>query len=395
MRAFIFSVILFAALGSSLGAAPVEKILYSKCLPIEGYGNVCVEATSVDCFELSARLTVDNVSFYNQALPLPSLVRQVKNLLADPPLGQPKDYVCYRIDSGVGVGQCKVCANVSELKIDGDDFKFCGKIDVGCESFVAGTFNRSFDVPCIDIQDCKLFGCPNNCTSHGTCDSFGFCDCRDTYSGPDCSAYIDQTNYCITSDFVNKTCWKTFFPNCRTVEFEVLLGNRQLTKVEQSIDSTHSLNLLPWINMTGFDACKMAVIASNVSVQGDSLFGCPSLQVSCNGYIVENFPYGCMKLAQSKALLCNSTQNTPDSGNPPESKSNKLSTARIVMWVAVGGVVVALLAAGGYFVFSRLIRKPNDGLYGYDVVQLNAGDDNDDDDVAPLRSPFAGSSDDE
>ena len=54
--------------------------------------------------------------------------------------------------------------------------------------------------------------------------------------------------------------------------------------------------------------------------------------------------------------------------------------------------MVALLVAGGYFVFSRFVRK-SDANYGYDVVSLNAADD--DDDAAPLRSPFAGSSDDE
>jgi len=146
--------------------------------------------------------------------------------------------------------------------------------------------------------------------------------------------------------------------------------------------------------MSGFPGCKLAVFASNVTVQGDTLLGCPMLQVNCDGFIVEQFPYGCMKLAQSKSLVCNSTQ-APGTENPTDgNKTNKIGAARIIMWVAVGGVVVALLIAGGYFVFSRLIRRPSD-RYGYDVVQLNPEGADDDEDVAPLRSPFAGSSDDE
>jgi len=381
------------ALAVVVSSGRVEKTLIDQCLPpVDGAPTLCLSVKSFDCFEIHANLMVNGQNYFNQSIPIPGLIRQVKFLLENPPPGTPKNYACYSYN--VGVGTLKACVNVTELKVDGDDLKFCGDIIVEAASVLIGNFARTFHIPCLDVQDCKLFGCPNQCSGHGTCGSLGICECKSGFTGPDCSLNFDGT--CIQSDFAPKTCWKTFFPDCHTVEFEVNLGTQELFKLKQDLTETKSLTLMPCQNLTGFDQCQVCVVADNITVQDKTLNGCPIFRVKCDEIIVEQFETGCMTIASSTEALCLGG-GKPDPNNPVPTTEHRLAsfgTARVVMWVAVGAVVVVLLAAGGYFVFVRFIKKRDGSLYGYDVVQLNAGAD-DDDDVAPLKSPFSGSSEDE
>lgn len=333
---------------------------------------------------------VDMKDLFEHFFSIPRILCDLKDALVNPPEGQPKNFACHRLDLGFDIGHCSICANATELKAEGDELRFCGSITFGCAAGSLG-FNTTFDAGCFDIQDCKLFGCPNNCSQRGTCDAFGYCTCQPGYAGPDCSVVIDSSTSCISSDFFGKTCWKTYFPDCRTVMFAVIRGGNAIMNVTSPIADNKPLTLMPPAAMEGFDVCQMSVVASNTTVKNDTLIGCPTLSVSCEGVHLKDFPFECMTLAKSSKLIC---PDTPVPTPTDADNSGRMSTARVVMWVAVGGVVIALLVAGGYFVFSRFIRKSNESLYGYDVVSLNPGID-DDDDFAPLKSPFAGSSDDE
>jgi len=392
-RALAACIILILAAAVAVDAGRVEKTLIDQCLPaIDGAPSVCLIVKSFDCFEIHASLLVNGQNYFNQSIPIPALIRQIKFLLEFPPPGTPRNYACYSYNAGVGV--IKACINVTELKVDGDDLKFCGDIVVEAASVLIGNFSRTIHVPCLDVQDCKLFGCPNQCSGHGNCSSFGLCECKAGFTGPDCSLTFDGT--CIQSDFAPKTCWKTYFPDCHTVEFEVTLDSKELLKLKQELSDTKSLTLMPCQNLTGFAQCQVCVLADNVTTEDKTLRGCPIFRVKCDEIIVEEFETGCMTIATSSQPLCPSGSH-PIPGAPIPTSEHRLAnfgTARIVMWVAIGAVVVVLLAAGAYFVFVRFIKKQNVSLYGYDVVQLNGGAD-EDDDVAPLKSPFSGSSDDE
>jgi len=98
-----------------------------------------------------------------------------------------------------------------------------------------------------------------------------------------------------------------------------------------------------------------------------------------------------MTLAKSSALIC--SNNVPTTTPTGTVNPSNVGAARVAMYVAVGLVVLALLAGGGYFVFIRFFRKTGPSPYGYDSVSTNGADD--DEDIAPLRSPFGGSSDEE
>lgn len=66
----------------------------------------------------------------------------------------------------------------------------------------------------------SLGSCPNECSSHGTCDKFSRCTCSDNFQGADCSEWVRFTyngNYCyvhnngnwtLTSNNFKKICGK-------------------------------------------------------------------------------------------------------------------------------------------------------------------------------------------
>jgi len=121
--------------------------------------------------------------------------------------------------------------------------------------------------------------------------------------------------------------------------------------------------------------------------------GAPAIQVKCSGIVVDEFPWQMTVLGQSPALVCGAS--TPSGNSPTDTiaPASSLGVGRVLMWVAVAVLAVALLAGGGYFVYVRYAKRNEFGSYGYDVVQLSRDDVDDDD--APLKSPFGGSSDDE
>jgi len=387
MNLLVVCLLLTAIAGSCL-AGVVRQTLFDQCTPVvEGVPRICVTATSLGCFELHAHVTVNNQTYLDQDLPIPRILQEIKFMLEHPPPGTPRNIVCYNYSAGA-LGHLGVCGNVTELSVSGDDLKFCGKVQFFLDSALLGKYNESLEVPCLDIKQCKLFGCPNNCSGKGTCGPFG-CTCNKGYSGPDCSVFFNGT--CVESDLVPASCWKAFFPDCRHVEFEVTSQGRELYKFESPLNEVSGVKLLPSTALVGFEPCKVDVVAQNITVKNDTLSGCPVIQVSCDELIVEEFNLDCMKLAQSSALIC---ANNPPVTNPPPGPENTMSTigaGRVAMYVAVGILVLALLGGGGYFVFVRFIRKSPTSGYGYDAVSNIGGEE--DEDVGPLRSPFGGSSD--
>jgi len=387
---FVVTAVLILAIASLCLAGQVQKTVFDQCTPVvEGVPTICAKATSVGCFEFHARVTVNGQPYLDQDIPIPRMIHSVKELLEHPPPGTPKNVACYNYSAGA-LGHLGVCVNVTEMNINGDDLKFCGALLFSLDSAVLGKFSESLPVPCIDIQECKLFGCPNNCNGKGTCGTLG-CECNKGYNGPDCSIFFNGS--CVETDLVPPTCWKAFFPNCRTVEFEVTgQGGNEIFKFSEDLSNFTSVKLMPSTPLPGFEPCRVDVVAQNLSVISDTLHGCPTIQVTCDTLTVEEFPLDCMAIAQSPALICsNNPPSTPPISNGPNSPS-PVGAARVAMYIGVGLLVIALLGGGGYFIFVRFIRKSSGTTYGYDAVSVNGGDD---DDEGPLRSPFGGSSDEE
>lgn len=186
-------------------------------------------------------------------------------------------------------------------------------------------------------------------------------------------------------------------------------------KVEQAIDGSASLPLVPCHQMKSNSQCELCVVADKVKVEGtdlkgtnrclhsplfvselsDSLPGCPVVNMKCLGINIEDFQLPCQTLATSSKLVC-----PPDSPHPPppqtptasSNKSESSSPGRVLMWAAVTLLILALLGAGGYYIFLRY-RRQKFANFGYEGISLSVPDD--DEDYEPLKSPFGGSSDDE
>jgi len=370
----------------------VTKIV-DVCVPAgPPYGDVCVKADSFDCFGIKGAITMSSIPVYEGSWSLPTLLRALNDALEHPKPGSPQNIVCYPIRNVTRLGQCDACLNVTDFKLNGNDFHFCGNLTVNC-STVAGAFSQSFAIPCFNVSDCKLFGCPNNCSHQGQCDQFGFCECSGGHYGPDCSASV-VNGTCIASSFFPTTCWHASFPDCHTVDFEVDADGHAIQKFQQTLSSSASLVLVPCKSVGALNnPCEVCVVAQNVQVVKDELRGCPVVSVRCQGLEVENFPLSCITLAKSDRLVC---ANTPPS-TPPKGDNNvneDPGAGKIIMWLVIGVAVLAVLAGGAYFVFVRYIRRKR--TVAYQGIPTTGGDENGGEDAeeeGALKSPFAASSD--
>lgn len=143
---------------------------------------------------------------WSQSISIPALLHDIESLLAKPQPGTPPNTICQQVGATyvhhAGLSSflqipplsaprpphilrslgCSACVEVNKLTIVGDTLNFCGKSHLNC-SAGGQTFAQSFDIPCVAVNGCQLFGCPNNCSNSGTCDSSGICQCKSGFFG--------------------------------------------------------------------------------------------------------------------------------------------------------------------------------------------------------------------
>jgi len=227
-------------------------------------------------------------------------------------------------------GSCSVCGIIDKLQIQGDDLQFCGKLQLNCSLL---PIKREFPIPCLNITDCAIAGCRNNCNNHGTCSSVGVCLCSKGYYGPDCS--IQLNGNCLQGPS-SKSCWNVDAKDCKSISVSPASGGTGTTyNVNQSV-----IALTPkesCLAVTGVP-CKMCVDAENVQVVGDKLQGCTVVRTECNGITFAKQSSDCGTLTTSKTLVC-------------ESDPAGLTKVLLISLVVV--LAVGIIAVGSYFGYEK------------------------------------------
>jgi len=92
------------------------------------------------------------------------------------------------------MGGCTACLAWQNLVVTSTEASGCGVLNVSCPGFPVYEYNLG----CFDddsIAPACFSACPNNCSSHGTCEN-GFCVCDNNYVGNDCSQLRGCPNDC-------------------------------------------------------------------------------------------------------------------------------------------------------------------------------------------------------
>jgi len=323
----------------------VRKIL-NQCADVQPLGQICIDVTSQDCFELSGKVTLGGSTVWGpRQISIPRLVElaQAAQGRSSGPLT-----VCESMD----IAPCSVCNVVDKLKIDGDDLHYCGKFQVNCTIPVVGVVKREIALPCVNITDCHLFGCQNNCNG-GNCSALGVCQCKHGTYGPDCSVSVKDS--CIESQWWSKTCWKADFPDCHTVAFSVGPAGLAATVNTQKISQVSELTLVPCQQLAQEPACQICVNAEQIHVEGTKLMGCPRIKLSCAGVDVNSYQIDCIPLATSNALQCST--NPPDVSTGGDSNgitpAGTWGMSKVILMILVVVLGLGILAVGTYFAYTR------------------------------------------
>jgi len=321
--------VLLTLLPAILNAQVIKQVLH-QCTPnFDPIGQLCIDVTSKDCFELTGKLSVSGNPVFTRTVSISQMITTV----AKRPKGTPLDYCQDLASLNIPTPTpCSLCVSVDKLQIQGDDLNFCGRAQVNCSLGI----KRDIPIPCLNITDCAIYGCKNGC-NNGVCSPTGVCVCQPGFYGTDCSLSI--SNNCLkSSSMTTAPCWKFAFPDCKTMTVTTTAG----VQASQSVNQT-SLTLVPCQTVPNAQ-CKLCLDVENVHTSGNKLVGCPVIKDSCNGMIVRH-EVDCTTLATSDALVCGSTAD--------DGSFASWSTTSIILIVLVVVLIASIIGFGGHFAFRR------------------------------------------
>jgi len=309
-------------------------------------GPLCLTVDTQQCFELAGTITWNGIAFGPQTVKISTLLEEVQRRTQDPNF-DPNEMLCQPL-SGPPL-PCSFCATIDQLQIsDAGTLHYCGNGQFNCSGFAP--VKQNFTIPCVDINNCQLFRCRNNCNYAGQCTSVGICSCNPGYYGVDCSLLL--TPSCVDSPAIPKTCWKTQFLDCRNFKVTITTGIFPVSQVYK-LDEITSLPVVPctnFINEANLN-CSICVDMNNITIQGQELYGCPTIKTSCNGIAVSDNQMDCLILANTTQLICNTPSNPGPQNNTDDADS--AMTSKTVLVVLVSMLAVLILVGLGYLFITR------------------------------------------
>jgi len=373
----------------------------SDCLDIPFVGKACVDITTEDCFNLNVGASFKPSSgpplnLPPQRIPIGSLL-QTAQLLKQ--LGQKLQY-CQKLTDN-----CNACVEVTELKINPTEGKLhiCSKPAINCSAIPLPPFPQG--PRCYDIAGCQIFACPNNCSQHGECGTFG-CKCADGYAGIDCS--LSTKDNCLINGNRpdDKVCWTPQNPiACKEeIVFDVtapwIKTPRAVSlslKDHKQIASGPAPTLLPCVaggnpnpRLALFNNCTLCVdlkqfnFTTKAGVNGGVVTGCPVVKLNCLDRDIRADQLACGEIARSPffAEKCatgpsdppSTTVPTPTPTSPPPrapaaprpiepepEDDSKYPASTMYVAAVVVGVFIFAIAGGGYFAWMHYKDKQSAG----------------------------------
>jgi len=357
-----------------------DQEVFSQCFNVPVAGQVCIRVNSRDCFELTGTVTLNGAIIgAPQYVPIGTILSTLQDRLDDPSHKSDKT-VCRTINLGANFPEfeCGLCTNITDLHIEGDNLHYCGSLTVSCSSpFTTQNFIQTFTPRCVDIKNCELFGCRNNCNRAGTCTALGICKCNAGHYGLDCSVEVD--NNCIQSNAFDRTCWKAEFSDCQTIDFQVTSPVGEISREYAKLDEIDSLELLPCQELAENVNCEMCVEAKNLQVIGSELKGCPTVKLTCEDIVVSNYQIDCLTLIKSDKLVCpTSPSNAPKNDTGFFGILGGAGTGKTILLVLACTLALLFIAGLGYFAMTK--------YFGFDLPNPFRQVDVYTEDEAPLRT---------
>jgi len=275
-----------------------STVLFYQCINnIPLLGNLCFKADHVSCYELIGEIKIGNRDIYKGNFSIPEIIIDYYNIESKTSN--------YCVDLGMTMlvtrdSICRVCYNADHLEIN-KTINMSGNVTVDCNT-TFGHLNRTFNLSRISIDNCLVFGCPNDCSKHGTCNDKGFCNCSPSYFGPDCS--IELTDSYVYAPFLpSKLYWDLKVETCDIVSLQVKdSDNKNILDVKEKLSNLNEISLYP-CQVAFEENCELCIKMYNLSILNkDELHGCLEAKYQCLGRDLYNYKMGCRRLLISEKL---------------------------------------------------------------------------------------------
>jgi hypothetical protein len=358
-----------------------QQQVFHQCVDVPT-GKICIDITSQMCFELTGKITMDGQTIFGpQSIHIGDLLNVIQRRVDDPNFNSSDHMICQPVTSKASpIGFCTLCATVDQLHINGNTLHYCGSGLLNCSGLLGPSVSRNFTIPCLDITNCQLFSCRNNCNRAGECTSVGICRCNEGYYGYDCSVQLDS--HCASSPSIPSTCWTTDFPDCRTVDLSITRSGHTQTQ-RYDLEHVEPVTVVPCTSFFSENIeCELCIDMTDINVQGTKLIGCPNIKTTCNSMLVSDSPINCVTLGESEKLLC----PTPPGRMNNTDLFGSSRTGKTILLVLAVIVALVFLLGTGYVILTKFfgIYLPNPfdqgqpEVYIEDEAPLNGNDDDDD-----------------
>jgi hypothetical protein len=351
--------------------------VYHDCVQITA-GELCLTINSEQCVDLVGFITINGVTLYGpQAVPIAGILERIKTLVEDPTYSNSTDHMlCQTLSSSPIYGTCSFCASYDQLHIYEDHIHYCGNALFNCSSLLGP--RQNFTIPCVDINNCKIFGCRNNCSGTGSCDQIGLCNCNPGYYGFDCSVLFNDN--CFSSPNLPVNCWEIGLSDCRTLDVSIKRDGVVAVKEKYKLDEINSFPVVPCRTVLEVPPCQLCINMNNLTIQGDQLTGCPTIKTVCDSQPFSENKLDCVLLAQTPELIC------PTPSGPPvmnDTDPNTSRTSNTILLVLATVLAVLFLLGSGYILITKYLGvylpnpfdtgKPE--VYVEDEAPLNIDDE--------------------
>jgi len=325
---------------------------------------MCLDISSQGCFELTGRVTLSGESIFGPtSIPIADLLTRIQNQKNDPTAG---NLMCFQVTESSVYGSCSLCATIDQLEINGNSIHYCGSGQFNCSSLIAAPVIQPFDIPCIDIENCGLFSCRNDCNGRGKCTSFGMCECYSGYYGYDCSLQLTQN--CVSGPLFDTTCWDVN-SNCESIDLMLTRSAKVYATRYQSVSDFTEFEIVPCktvINEADLN-CEMCLTMENIHPEGTGFKGCPTISMSCNSIPARSESLDCIHMSSNSLCEPNTYSSSPE--------SSSLFTTQIMFGLGIILVLLVVLAIGFMIVKKLGLFAPkSQELYIEDEEPLNLND---------------------
>jgi len=363
----------------------------TECIDLGPVGKLCFTVATQQCFNLNVGVKLREVSLFNRAIPIGSILQAAQTM---------KGFgTKFRTCQTVPPLNCSACIEATEIKIN----PTLGTLLL-CVKPTLSQCRLPIPIPdltqqrCINITDCQLFGCQNECSGHGTCGTLG-CNCTKGYYGVDCS--VSTKDNCIVNANRpdDKICWTPQPP--RTCADKVTLDvTAPWVKTPttaaitlKNVNPEVSVPVLPCIvggipNNAIFKNCTYCVDMKKLSFEDHKLSGCPVVKLNCFGSDIVADMLECGTIAESPyyEAACAAvpvplvpTPSVPGQPVPtPESDDSKSYTSGIYIAIIVIAVVTVVLATGAYFAWMHYKDRQSAGQIDEQELSMSMSSSGDD-----------------